>query len=78
MGGDTTTESPLRGALRDEVRSPKGVVSGGTDEGMGGGGIRTINSGRKDAGSTRRDGGGGDGGEKGEDACGTVQLGECG
>ena len=53
MGSDTTTKSPLWGALHDAGRSIERVTSGSKKEGEGRGGDQTVNptEGRKNAGS---------------------------
>ena len=63
MGGDTTTQSLIRGGLQDTGQAPERVVSGGKDEGEGGGGGQTGKSNRrKDDVRNRQDGtGGGEG-----------------
>ena len=71
MSGETTTQSPLQGSLRDTGRSPERVVSSGKEEGYGGGRGRTVKYNRReDGGRTRWYGGEGDGGDQGEDAYG--------
>ena len=79
MGGDTTTQSPLRGALQDAGQAPERVVSSGKEEGEGGGGSQTVISDRRDdKGRTQWDGGRGYGGDQVEDAYRGFQLGEGG
>ena len=76
MGGDTTTQSPLRGPLWNPGRAPERVVNGGEEEGeVGGSGQTRKSDGREDNSRTRQDGEGGDRGEQEEDAYGSFQLG---